>query len=146
MTKKILIWATKPHACTLDVLSFIFPRPPVLDSKVCWDLRYHGKSASGSGSTVGLKGMIDSLAYRANEKPRSAFRQREVDWPRGPAQRQLPTAACVEGSCSQGLKVQSLCKMDILIWKKAQLVSSFFSAVIEHDYGSHFYSAFFLEC
>lgn len=53
-----------PHMGTLDQrLSFIFLRTPVLDSKVCWDLRCHGKSASGSGSTMGHKGVIDRLGW-----------------------------------------------------------------------------------
>ncbi len=65
------------------------------------------------GRVVWLTSWLALLGSGAREKPRPAFRQMGVDWPRGPAQRQLPTAGYVEGGCSQGVKLQTLCNMDI---------------------------------
>lgn len=64
------------------------------------------------GRVVWLTSWLAVLGSGAREKPRPAFRQRGVDWPRGPAQRRLPTAGCVEGGCSQEVKLQTLCNMD----------------------------------
>lgn len=59
-----------------------------------------------------MTGWLAVLGSGAREKPRPAFRQTGVDWPRGPAQRQLPTADCVEGGCSQGVALQTLRSTD----------------------------------
>ena len=84
-----------------------------------------------------MTGWLAVLSSGAREKPRPAFRQKGFDWPRGPAQRQLPTAGRVEGACSQGVKLQTLCNMDTpdtsLCGKQAQPLSPL-SVVIAHDY------------
>lgn len=109
-------WTNPMRVTWIRLLSFIFLRSPVLDSQVCWDLRCHGKSQwvrqHSGGLVVWLTGELAVLGSGERKMPRSAFRQRGVDWPRGPTQRQLPTAGCVEGGCSQGVKLQALCNME----------------------------------
>lgn len=60
------------------------------------------------GLKVWLTGWAAVLGSGLSEKPGPVFRQRGDDWPRGPARRQLPTAGCAEGGCSQGVKLQTL--------------------------------------
>ncbi len=75
------------------------------------------------GLVVWLTGLLAVLGSGAREKPRPAFRQRGVDFPRGTAQKQLPAAGWVEGGRSEGVELQSANSVRyghfwyILMWK-----------------------------